>query len=56
MPDAARQFSDARTLSRTTSSSSGVFASCVGDRIFQDVCSEYAELADICHPKSRLQK
>ena len=53
IPDAARQLGDARTLSQTTSTGSGVFASCVGDRVFQDVCAEYAELADICHPKSR---
>ena len=53
IPDAARQLGDARALSQTTSTGSGVFASCVGDRVFQDVCGEHAELADICHSKSR---
>ena len=53
IPDAAHQLGDARALSQTTSTGSGVFVSCVGDRVFQDVCTEHAELADICHPKSR---
>lgn len=53
IPDAARQLGDARALSQTTSTGSGVFASCVGDRVFQDVCSQHVELADICHPKNR---
>jgi tetratricopeptide (TPR) repeat protein len=53
IPDAARQIGDARTLSQTTSTGSGVFASCGGDRIFQDTCGEHVELADICHPKGR---
>jgi len=53
IPDAARQLGDARVLSQSTSLGSGVFVSCIGDRVFQDVCSEHAELADICHPKGR---
>ena len=50
--DAAHQLGDARALSQTTSNGSGVFGSCVGDRVFQDVCSEHVELADICHAQA----
>lgn len=52
MPDAGRMLNDARALSRNSTNGDGIFFSCTGDRLFQDVCKQHIELADICRVKS----